>query len=97
METNLETKYEGNKLVIFSHRAKIAVGTAVGLAGTAVSQVGADIDWANITSIITGMATELIPAFATLVTATVPLILTIAVCGFVVAFLDRILDMIKVR
>lgn len=67
------------------------VSLAFPLAGYAAS---AAIDWNNITGIITGLAENLIPAMVTLVTAAVPLLVILAIVGFILAFLKRILDML---
>ena len=68
---------------------------AVSLLGPAVVLgASADIDWANITDIITGLAENLIPAMVTLVTAAVPLLVILAIVGFILAFLKRILEML---
>jgi len=57
--------------------------------------VSADINWTMITSLIDGMASNHQPSMGTLVTSAVPLLITLAIVGFVMAFLDRILDMLK--
>jgi hypothetical protein len=72
----------------------LAVMAVMGFAGTVSAET---INWTDITEIITGMATSLIPAFVTLVLAAVPLLVILAVVGFVMQFLDRILDMLKMR
>jgi len=60
------------------------------------SPVSADtINWTMITGLIDGMASNLLPSMVTLVTSAVPLLITLAIVGFVMAFLDRILDMLK--
>jgi uncharacterized membrane protein len=41
------------------------------------------------------MATSLIPSFVSLVTAAVPLLITLAVVGFVMNFMDSILGMLN--
>ena len=72
----------------------LASMAVMGFAGTVSAET---INWTDITDIITGMATSLIPAFVTLVLAAVPLLVILAVVGFVMQFLDRILDMLKMR
>lgn len=72
----------------------VAAGTAgAGLVGMA----SAEINWTAITDVVDGLATYLIPSFVSLVTAAVPLLITLAVVGFVMSFMDRILDMLKTR
>jgi len=68
---------------------------AVALAGPlAVMGASAGIDWSNITAIIEGVASNLIPSMVNLVTAVVPLLIILAVVGFIMGFLKRILDML---
>jgi len=70
---------------------------AVALAGPlAAMGASAGIDWSNITSIISGMATNLIPAMVDLVMATVPLLVILAVVSFILGFLTRILDLLRI-
>jgi hypothetical protein len=82
---------------LMERKAKIAFA----LATLAVPALGfaasADIDWTNITAVITGLADNLIPAMITLVTAAVPLLIILAVVSFVLMFLKRILDMLNIH
>ena len=68
---------------------------AVALAGPlAVLGASADINWTPITAIIEGVATNLIPAMVNLVTAVVPLLIILAIVGFILGFLKRILELL---
>ena len=60
-----------------------------------VGPVSADINWTMITGLIDGMASHLLPSMVTLVTSAVPLLITLAIVGFVMTFLDKILLMLK--
>jgi len=52
------------------------------------------INWTYITDIVTGAA-GLFPAFVTLITNAVPILIILAVVGFVIGFFDSILDAIS--
>jgi len=68
---------------------------AVALAGPlAALGASADINWTPITAIISGLATNLIPAMVDLVTAVVPLLIILAIVGFILGFLKRILELL---
>lgn len=56
----------------------------------------AAINWTEISDIITGVAENLFPAFITLITGAVPIIIVVAVVSFIVAFMDKILSMFKI-
>jgi len=78
---------------IAGHRAKI-----VGLAATGlglVASVSAEVDINGSVGPILDSVTELIPTLINLIVAIVPAIIVLAVVGFVVAFFDRILGMMK--
>ena len=72
----------------------LAMMAVMGFAGTASAE---SINWTEITDIISGMATNLIPAFVALVLAAVPLLIILAVVGFVMGFLDSILKMLQMK
>lgn len=72
---------------------KLAVLTAMSV--LFVGTAAAEINWTGITEVVDGMATNLIPSFITLVTAAVPLLITMAVVGFIMGFMDAILGMIN--
>jgi hypothetical protein len=48
----------------------------------------------NLTPIINGVV-EVLPSFLSLVIAMVPIVITLAVVGFLLGFFDKILGMIK--
>ena len=77
-------------------RAKVklllGVGTVASLVGSASA---ADINWTEITTIMDGVANSLFPSLVTLITAAVPIIIVVTIVGFVVAFLDKILALLK--
>jgi hypothetical protein len=75
--------------------ARVKVMT-VGVAGMGlVSAASAEIDLnATIGPILTSI-TELIPGIISLIVAIVPAIIVMAVVGFIVAFFDKILGMLK--
>ena len=79
---------------IVERKAKLAFALVTLAAPAFGLAASADIDWANITSIIQGLADNLIPAMVSLVTAAVPLLVILAIVGFILAFLKRILDML---
>lgn len=74
---------------------KIAAG---GVGALALAQgAAAEVNWTVITDILDGIANEMLPSFLALVTAAVPLLIVLAVVGFVMKFLDKILDMLQLR
>ena len=77
-------------------RAKVKIFFTIGsLALLASSASAADINWTEITDILDGVATSLFPSLVTLITAAVPIIIVVTIVGFVVAFLDKILGLLK--
>jgi hypothetical protein len=76
-------------------RYKIIPLGVMAFAGLVSSVSAADINWTEITSILTGVAESLFPALVTLITAAVPIIIVVTVVGFIVAFLDKILALLK--
>lgn len=83
------------KLKEVSKTLKIKLASAAVVGAGLVGTASADINWTAITDILDGMGTYLIPSFITLVTAAVPLLIIMAVVGFVMGFFDRILSMMK--
>jgi hypothetical protein len=83
------------KLKEVSKTLKYKLAAASVVAAPLVGTAAAEINWTDITSVIDGMGTYLIPSFVTLVTAAVPLLITMAVVGFVMGFMDSILGMIN--
>jgi len=80
-----------------AHSAYIRAGLLVGMGSLMlVSSVSAEtINWSNITAILDGVVT-LFPSILNMVLAIFPIIITLTIIGFVVAFLDKILAMIKI-
>jgi len=78
-----------------AHSAYVRAGLLVGMGALMlVSSVSAAVDWSNITEILEGVV-DIFPAILNLVIAIFPIIITISIIGFVVAFLDKVLAMIK--
>ncbi|MFA4971914.1 MAG: hypothetical protein WC683_04825 [bacterium] len=72
--------------------------TAAGVAGLALAQgAAAEMCWTSITDILDGITSYMLPSFLGLVTGAVPLLIVLAVVGFVMKFLDRILEMLSLR
>lgn len=76
--------------------AKLKIGLALGAVLMIVGPAAAaDINWTMITDILDGLANNMFPSLITLITAAVPIIIVVTIVGFVVAFLDKILAMLK--
>ena len=73
--------------------------TALAMVGVTVMPAAADanltIDWSGIGSIFTGLGTYVFPAIGQMVIGIVPTLIILAIVGFVMKFLDRILAMIS--
>lgn len=99
MQITAMVKAQANKAANrFGHAgARIALGA--GLAGTMlVSGVSAvDVNWTPIADLLEGVGGTLLPAILNLVVAAVPIIITLAVVGFVLGFFDKILDALRSR
>jgi hypothetical protein len=77
-------------------RAKVKIALGAGSVALLVSSASAaDINWTEITTILDGVANSLFPSLVTLITAAVPIIIVVTIVGFVVAFLDKILALLK--
>jgi len=77
------------------YAARVRAGLLVSMGALVlVSSVSAAVDWTNITEILDGVV-DLFPSILNLVIAIFPIIITISIIGFVVAFLDKVLAMIK--
>lgn len=74
---------------------RVSVVTSIMAGMVLIGPAAADINWTMITGLIDGMATNLLPSMVTLVTSAVPLLITLAIVGFVMTFLDKILLMLK--
>lgn len=80
----------------FLGRAKVKIALGAGSIALLVSSASAaDINWTEITTILDGVANSLFPSLVTLITAAVPIIIVVTIVGFVVAFLDKILALLK--
>ena len=64
-------------------------------AGLVASASAASFDLSNITALIESVATEIMPAFVTLVINAAPVLIALAIIGFIIKFMDKILEMIK--
>jgi len=79
-----------------AHSAYVRAGLLVSMGSLMlVSSVSAAINWTEVTDILDGVV-DLFPSILSLVLAIFPIIITITIIGFVVGFLDKILQMIKV-
>jgi len=80
-----------------AHSAYVRAGLLVGMGSLMlVSAVSAaTINWTEVTSILDGVV-DLFPSILSLVLAIFPIVITITIIGFVVGFLDKILQMIKI-
>lgn len=78
-------------------RAKVLMVIATSVTFLVSNASAASINWTEISDIINGVATNLFPAFITLITAAVPIIIVVSVVSFIVMFLDKILGMLKMR
>jgi len=80
-------------------KGKIVAGATVagGLALTACPVSAAEtggINWTGLSDMMSGV-TEIFPAMGNMVTGIVPILLTLAIVGFILYFFDAILDAIK--
>jgi hypothetical protein len=62
-----------------------------------VASASAEMCWTTITDILAGISTYMLPSLLDLVTGVIPLLIVLAVVGFVMKFLDKILDMLSMR
>lgn len=77
------------------HEHRLAI-TATAVPLVTVGAASAAIDFSNISALLQAVVT-LIPDFMDLVIGIAPLVVTIAIVGFILAFLDKILEMLKFR
>jgi hypothetical protein len=73
------------------------VGILVGMTALVSQASAATINWTDISEILTGVGTDLFPAIVTMIIAAVPILIIIAIIGFVLGFLDKILEMLKLK
>jgi len=79
----------------FGHMgSRLAMGA--GIAGVALvsSAAAVDVNWSPIANMLDGLGTQLFPSLLGLVVAAVPIIIMLAVVGFVMGFFDRILSVL---
>jgi len=89
------TEYHGKRFRDSLQGSKVKL-VGLGLAGLGlVARVAADVDINATISPILNQVIALIPTIINLVVAIVPAIIVIAIVGFVVGFLDKILGMMK--
>lgn len=91
----MTTEVMETKKPVAAWKVKLVAGaaTAMGL----VSAVSADVDLNGTLGPILDSMIELIPTIIELIVAIVPAVLVMAVVGFLVAFFDSILSMLKLR
>ena len=62
-----------------------------------VAAASADSYFTCITMLVQDLASNLMPAFVSLVIAAAPVLIVLAIIGFILKFLDKILEMIHLR
>ncbi len=75
-------------------RARLAPIAVLAVLFAAIESVSA-LNMSAIVIVITNVSNKILPGFLDLVVAALPLIVVLAIIGFIVAFLDRILGMLK--
>lgn len=93
MEPTLPVKEHPKKMKLHYKIIPLGVMALAGLVSNV--SAAAEINWTEITSILDGVATSLFPSLVTLITSAVPIIIVVSIVGFVVAFLDKILNLLK--
>ena len=66
------------------------------LAGMVGAASADGINWTPIAQILNGLGTEFLPALLNLVMNALPILVCLAVIGFILSFLGRIIQMIKI-
>lgn len=79
----------------FLSDSKVKIVGLAGSAGLLVMSASADVDINATIGPLLDQMVELIPGIINLVVALVPAIVIMAIVGFIVTFLDRILGMMK--
>ena len=77
-------------------RAKLALVSLVGLLAMSAPVMAMTFDLNGIQVVLANMSGTILPAFLDLVVAALPVIVVISICAFIVGFLDKILNMIKI-
>jgi len=91
----MESKEKTLRDRVYAARVRAGLLVSMGALMLVSSVSASDINWTEITSILDGVV-NLFPSILSLVLAIFPIIITISIIGFVVAFLDQVLKMIKV-
>ena len=78
---------------MWRHKAKVVIMGALGTLMLALP-VSAEIDLTNITALIDDVV-DMMPSFLDLIIAAAPIIIAMAIIGFILAFLKDILRMFK--
>jgi len=91
----METERKTLRDRLYAARVRAGLLVSMGALMLVSSVSAADINWTEITSILDGVV-DLFPSILSLVLAIFPIIITISIIGFVVAFLDQVLKMIKI-
>jgi len=91
----MESKEKTLRDRLYAARVRAGLLVSMGALMLVSSVSAADINWTEITSILDGVV-DLFPSILSLVLAIFPIIITISIIGFVVAFLDQVLKMIKI-
>lgn len=89
---SLKDKVKG---AILGHPRVVTILAAFGTLASSAS--AASINWTEIATILEGVGTDLFPAIVTMIIAAVPILIIIAIVGFVLGFLDKILEMLKIK
>lgn len=78
-------------------RAKVALASVAGMGLMVSSASAAGINWTTISDILAGIADTLLPGLVDVVSAAVPLLITLAIVGFIMSFLDKIVGLLNFR
>jgi hypothetical protein len=91
----MQTKTVKERAGEFLADSKVKIVGLAGSAGLLVASVSADVDINTTIGPLLDQIVLLIPNIINLVVALVPAIVIMAIVGFIVTFLDRILGMMK--
>jgi hypothetical protein len=72
----------------------VTITSGAALVGSASASANLSVDFSGIGSLISQVATQVIPAMGDLVIAIVPMMMILAVVGFVMMFFDKIIGMV---
>lgn len=79
----------------WSVHAKLALVSLMTIMALTPGASALTMDFNGIQVVLSNITTVILPAFLDLVVGALPIIITLAIIGFVVSFLDKILSMIK--